>query len=130
VLDGLTVNIFGDGAQVRDVLHVDDLVAAMLLARDRADGVVGRAFNIGGGPARSVSLLEVLAMLRDLQGGPFPVEHGPVRAGEQYYVADTTAFNRATGWSPDIGVREGVGRLWRWLVAQGAAVRSPDRAGS
>jgi CDP-paratose 2-epimerase len=114
-LDGLPITIYGDGRQVRDILFVDDLLDAMQLAMDRTPALAGRAFNIGGGPANTVSLRELLALVADLEGAP-QVEHGPPRIGDQrYYVSDTRAFQAATGWSPRVGVAEGVGRLLDWL---------------
>src|SRR5690606_38715759 len=52
-----TIPLYGDGKQVRDILHVDDLVDAMLIAQAANDEGVGRCYNIGGGPENSVSLL-------------------------------------------------------------------------
>ncbi len=54
-LNGRTITLYGDGMQVRDILFVDDLVDAFLLARVHGERLAGRAFNIGGGPGtRSV----------------------------------------------------------------------------
>src|SRR4029450_5839093 len=58
-LAGEPLTVYGDGAQVRDVLHVTDLVDAMLLAQDEIDDLSGSAFNVGGGPANTLSLLEL-----------------------------------------------------------------------
>jgi CDP-paratose 2-epimerase len=110
---GLT--IYGDGRQVRDILYVDDLVGAMLLAMDNLDRLSGRAFNVGGGPANAVSLNEILDLLRAL-GAEVIVEHGPWRLGDQlWYVSDTRSFERETGWRPRVGVEEGLGLLHCWL---------------
>jgi CDP-paratose 2-epimerase len=59
-LEGRPISIFGDGRQVRDVLHVNDAVAAYLAAWRRIDAVQGHAFNLGGGPANAVSLRQLL----------------------------------------------------------------------
>src|SRR5918993_521932 len=58
------ITIYGDGKQVRDILFVEDLVDAFVLAAKNIGVCSGRAFNIGGGAANTVSLLELLAMLR------------------------------------------------------------------
>jgi CDP-paratose 2-epimerase len=116
-LAGRAITLFGDGRQVRDPLHVDDLVDALVLAQDRIDRLTGRAFNIGGGPARATSLLELVDLLRELQGSAPAVEFSDWRIADQrYYVSDTRRFHAATGWSPRVGVVEGVARLHRWLV--------------
>jgi CDP-paratose 2-epimerase len=68
VLAGERITIYGDGLQVRDLLYVDDLVEAFERARQRMGSIAGRAFNIGGGPANSVSVLEVLDHIERLLG--------------------------------------------------------------
>jgi CDP-paratose 2-epimerase len=115
-LDGEPITIFGDGKQVRDVLFVDDLVDAFLLARDGIDRVAGRPFNIGGGPANAVSLMDVVGMIDELRGAPTEISWGDWRAGDQrYYVSDPSRFGRATGWAPTVAPREGLRRLHDWL---------------
>jgi CDP-paratose 2-epimerase len=121
------ITLYGDGAQVRDVLWVEDLVDAFLRVRDGIDSVAGTAFNVGGGPDNAVSLLEVVDLLGDLRGERPHVEFAPERAGDQrYYVADTRRLQRATGWRPRVGVADGVEELYGWL---GARSRTLARAG-
>lgn len=111
---GLT--LYGDGKQVRDALYVDDLVAAMRRAVDAIDATAGHAFNIGGGPERTVSLLELLGLLESMHGSLPPVEHAEWRSADQrYYVSDTSRFGERTGWAPEIGLEEGIERLYDWL---------------
>lgn len=115
------ITIYGDGLQVRDVLFVDDLVDALLLAHQHMDQIAGDAFNIGGGPDNTVSLLELLDVIRELNGGECMIRFEPWRAADQrYYVSDTSKFRRATGWEPHVKVREGVRRLYEWLADQSA----------
>jgi CDP-paratose 2-epimerase len=64
-LRGEGVTLYGDGRQVRDILHVDDAVAAVVGAWQRIGRVAGQAFNLGGGPANAVSLLQVLHAIGD-----------------------------------------------------------------
>jgi CDP-paratose 2-epimerase len=115
-MNGEPITIFGDGCQVRDALFVDDLLDAMTAAVDRIGQVGGRAFNIGGGPANTISLLELVDMIRRLEGLPPEVDFGPWRIGDQrWYVSDIRRFGEMTGWAPQVGVSEGVGRLHDWL---------------
>lgn len=112
------LTIYGDGCQVRDVLFVEDLVDALLLAMRGSDRLAGQAFNIGGGPANTVSLLELLDLMSERLGLALRVEHAAWRSGDQrYYVSDYRKFSAATGWSPAIPFAEGVGRLHDWLGA-------------
>jgi CDP-paratose 2-epimerase len=115
--DDRPITLYGDGRQVRDILYVDDLVDAMLLAQEHMSTQGGQAFNIGGGPANTVSLLELLDAIGELLGHEPRVELDDWRTGDQrYYVSDTGKFQRATGWKPQVTVRDGVERLFRWLA--------------
>ena len=128
-LRGEPITIYGDGRQVRDVLFIDDLVEALLLAQARIGEAAGRAFNIGGGPDNAISLLRLLDLIARLNRSRPEVAFGPWRPGDQvYYVSDIRAFRAVTGWRPSVAVEGGVTRLWRWL--QGAAVgrRALERA--
>ena len=120
-LAGQPITLYGDGRQVRDVLFVDDLLDAMLLAVDRVDSLSGQAFNMGGGAAHTVSLLELLDRIGTLTGSAPAVEFGDWRVGDQrWYVSDTRRFSSLTGWSPKVGVEDGVARLHRWLADEGS----------
>ena len=122
------LTIYGDGLQVRDILFVDDLVNAMLLAQEHVDRLSGEAFNVGGGPANTTSLVELLDLIGDLLGARPLAQLEPWRTADQrYYVSDTAKFRAATGWRPTVGVRAGVGALLDWLVAN--QVAEPAAAG-
>jgi len=124
-VDGEAITIYGDGKQVRDVLFVEDLVDALLLARDAMPTVAGRAFNMGGGPGSAVSLVEVLELIAELQEEAPAVVWGDWRPGDQrYYVSDTRRFTAATGWRPAVAPEEGLRRLHAWLE------RERDRGGA
>lgn len=121
-LEGRPIRIFGDGRQVRDLLYVGDLVEALRLAEQHMDRLGGRAFNMGGGPANAVSLVEILDRLGAALGAPLHVEHGPWRTGDQrFYVADHGAFSAVTGWRPRVSVEAGLGQLVGWLRRDGVA---------
>ncbi|WP_136514349.1 NAD-dependent epimerase/dehydratase family protein [Geomonas edaphica] len=117
-LKGEPITLYGDGCQVRDLLFVEDLVEAMCRAREEMPRLTGQAFNIGGGPERTISLLELLELLRGLHGRLPQVSFDAWRTGDQrYYVSDIGKFNGACGWTPRHSVEEGVERLYRWLCA-------------
>jgi CDP-paratose 2-epimerase len=117
---GDRVTLYGDGAQVRDVLFAEDVVDAMLRVHADAERLAGRAFNVGGGPEHTLSLLELLDLIEEL-GAPRPeTAFADERPGDQrWYVSDHAALSAAVGWRPRVGVEEGVERLCRWL-ARGA----------
>jgi CDP-paratose 2-epimerase len=116
-MKGEPITIYGDGKQVRDLLFVDDLVRAMHLAQENMNVAAAEPFNLGGGPANSTSLLELLQEIRRLTGNSVDIEWGPERLGDQkWYVADTSKIRKALGWSPAISIREGVRTLYEWYA--------------
>ena len=120
-LAGGALTLYGDGLQVRDVLFVDDLVDAMFRAHAAIEQTAGEAFNIGGGPTNTVSLLELIDHLERLveQRPTYSLE--PWRAADQrYYVSNISKFSTLTGWRPRTTVRVGLSRLIAWLTSHAA----------
>jgi CDP-paratose 2-epimerase len=116
-LDDLPLTLYGDGKQVRDILYVEDLVRAFLLAEKNIGELAGQAFNMGGGPANTVSLLELIDFIGALHGRRPKVAFEDWRTGDQrYYVSNTSKFEAATGWRPRVNAREGVRNLYNWLL--------------
>jgi CDP-paratose 2-epimerase len=123
------ITIYGDGLQVRDILYVDDLVRAFLLAQQHIDAVRGQAFNIGGGPTRTTSLAELIDLIAALERRAIPLEFDGWREADQrYYVSDTRKFEEATGWTPRVSVGEGVRALHGWLRATRAGAEPAEVA--
>lgn len=115
-LEDQPITIYGNGKQVRDILYVEDLVDAFVLAKKNIDKLAGEVFNIGGGPANTVSLLEILDIIKQKADKDMDVSFEDWRTGDQfYYVSNTTKFQEATGWEPKFTVEEGVENLLRWL---------------
>ncbi len=123
VLDGRPISIFGDGRQVRDVLFVEDAVEAYVRAAARIGAVSGQAFNLGGGPANAVTLLDVLGAIEAATGRRPDVRFEGWRPGDQrYFVADTRKVSAALDLPAAVGWRDGMGRLVRWLAAERSAL--------
>ena len=115
---GKPVTIYGDGMQVRDVLHVSDLVALYDAAVKNIDKVKGKAFNVGGGHLNQMSLLELLDILGKLSGRKIEPAYDDWRPGDQkIYVSDISKVKRELGWAPEINREEGVRMLWEWVSA-------------
>lgn len=121
VLKGAHFTISGDGKQVRDLLHADDLVACYRAAAARADAIAGRPFNIGGGMESSLSLLELFNALERLTGKRADFVKLPWRASDQkVFVADTRAAGKGFGWQPRVGWPEGLERMVAWVRSRSA----------
>ncbi|HZD86809.1 MAG TPA: NAD-dependent epimerase/dehydratase family protein [Gaiellaceae bacterium] len=127
---GETITVYGDGAQVRDVLHVRDLVDAMLHVAAEPGRHAGCVYNVGGGPAAEISLLELLRLIGDLEGHDPIVEFAEPRTGDQlWYVSDNSRLCAATEWRPTLGTAEGIADLHRWLVAESSPRAAAASAG-
>jgi UDP-glucose 4-epimerase len=111
---GTTFEVYGDGRQVRDYVHVSDVVQAIMLAltNERWSGPM----VIGSG--ESMSVLDVLDQVRRVSGAPLPVRHGPAKAGEMPAVIVDPSRARAAGWAPRFNFTRGVAGVWQeWARA-------------
>ncbi|MBI3934190.1 MAG: NAD-dependent epimerase/dehydratase family protein [Acidobacteria bacterium] len=133
LLNDQPVQIYEDGCQSRDFVHVSDVVQANLLALN-ADEANNQAFNVSSGELWTV--LEVAEMVRDNLGGK-----GQVVVTEQYRAgdirhchADLTCIRQRLGYRPRIGLRRGLPEVIRWARQQqtwssGSTYQSAEAAG-
>jgi CDP-paratose 2-epimerase len=114
---GRPITIYGDGKQIRDLLHVSDLIRAYDLAVEKIDEAAGQVYNLGGGSANTLSIwTEFGPMLEELVGHPIAVARGDWRPGDQkVFVADVRKAGRELGWKPQVGVEEGIRKLFEWV---------------
>lgn len=113
---GKPITIYGNGKQVRDLLFVDDLVDCYARAEEKIDDVSGAAFNVGGGPANALSLLDFLDVLGRLSGRPVKFEYDRPRPGDQpLFICDIGKAQSELGWQPTTSVTEGLETLYRWV---------------
>jgi len=110
------ITIYGDGMQIRDILWIDDLVDLYLSVFDNREKVSGEVFNVGGGPENTLSLLELVANLKNegvLEG---PMNHDEWRPGDQkVFVGSIEKIYAAIGWSPRTNPTEGINKLIKWV---------------
>ncbi len=110
------ITIYGDGKQVRDVLFIEDLIAAYNLAWDNIDKASGNIFNIGGGPANTISLLDLIALLKEEISPSIPLSYADWRPGDQpVYVSDIGKAETELGWRPQVSWEQGVRKLIGWV---------------
>ena len=110
--------ISGSGKQVRDVLHARDMVDLYFRAAERIDAAQGQAFNIGGGMDKSLSLLELFALLEELLSTRLEYTQLPPRESDQrFFVADIGKARRVLGWSPQVTPRQGVAEMISWVAS-------------
>ena len=108
--------ISGNGKQVRDVLHAEDMKSLYFKALERMDAVGGQVFNIGGGMKNSLSLLELFQLLEEVTGVTLMYTKLPPRESDQrVFVADIAKAKRLLGWEPNVSASEGVARMIEWV---------------
>jgi CDP-paratose 2-epimerase len=82
---------------------------------------------MGGGPRSTISLLDLLDRIEELQGSRPAISFDEWRTGDQrYYVSDTRAFGAATGWRRRVDANDGIARLYDWLLS----LQVPARRGA
>jgi CDP-paratose 2-epimerase len=116
----------GTGKQVRDLLHVADLVELVEDQLERREHWAGRTYNVGGGRRGSLSLQETTALCRELTGNG--VELASVtetRAGDvRCYLSDCAALFEHTDWRPRRGPREVLTDIFAWISENEQLVRN------
>ena len=111
--------ISGNGKQVRDILHADDMVELYFSAVQNANKIAGGVFNIGGGMKQSLSLLELFKVLEEMLDIKMNYRQLPSRVSDQkIFVADITKIHEAIGWQPKISAKEGIKRMIAWEKAK------------
>lgn len=114
-----TFTISGNGKQVRDVLHADDVVSLYFAAVEHLESARGQAFNIGGGMLNSLSLLELFGLLEEQLRVKLTFETLPPRSSDQrVFVADIRKAERRLGWSPKVPPQVGVQRMLDWVAGR------------
>jgi CDP-paratose 2-epimerase len=107
----------GEGRQVRDLLHIDDLLRLALHQVEHIDALKGSVFNVGGGREVSVSLAELTALCEEASGNRITIARQPeTRAADvPLYITDNSKVTAATGWSPQASPAQIIEDITRWL---------------
>ena len=110
--------ISGNGKQVRDVLHADDMKQLYMAAINHIDSAKGQAFNVGGGIENSLSLLELFALLEKIAGVKLNYTQLLVRESDQrVFVSDLGKAKQLLNWQPMVSAQQGVARMVEWVSA-------------
>jgi UDP-glucose 4-epimerase len=105
--DGTGIQIYGDGTQIRDLVHVDDIVAGIMVAwRTGHNGPL----ILGSG--ESVTVNDIVAAARAVTGAEIPAEHVPAKPGEMPAVIVDISAARALGYKPGHDLKAGIATVW------------------
>lgn len=128
-LRGDRLTVYGDGSPVRDYLYIDDMAAAFLASCSGREALNGRHFVMGSG--RGISLLDCFRLVAErvkartgraveVVSVPEPAGLSPIES--RRFVADASAFRKATGWAPTVSLKDGIDRAVDFAAAtQGVA---------
>jgi len=113
---GKKITIYGDGKQVRDVLHVSDLIRAYEAAFNNRNKISGESFNIGGGRHNCMSLLDLISYIENHLGCSITLNYGDWRSGDQpIFICNIDKAKKFLDWVPAIPVEKGVNSLSEWV---------------
>jgi CDP-paratose 2-epimerase len=116
----------GGGKQVRDLLHVSDLIDLLKIQLEKFSALDGRVFNVGGGRAVSLSLCETTALCERIVGRTIRIGSVPeTRAGDvRVYITDNSAVTAATGWEPRSSPEQILADINDWISANETILQS------
>jgi dTDP-L-rhamnose 4-epimerase len=117
LLNGLPPVLYEDGLQTRDLVYVEDVAEANLLAAT-TDALDGRAVNVGSGTPTTIA--DVARLLSAALGiGIAPEARGEFRPGEMRHLTSDTSLAASAGYAPRVPLGDGIGRYLRWIAGQG-----------
>ncbi|MCE9585307.1 SDR family NAD(P)-dependent oxidoreductase [Candidatus Nomurabacteria bacterium] len=112
-----SVSLYGTGKQVRDILHVSDLISAFDLAFKNIKTTKGKAYTIGGGSEFSVSIIEFFKILESISGKNFNYSMKPWRLADQkVYISDVSSAKKDFNWIPKVSPKEGIKDMYDWVL--------------
>lgn len=116
---GLPIKVYGDGKQVRDILFVEDVIRLLEIQAEKINEIRGEVFNIGGGYANTISILE---LCKELNIEPSFDEWRP--SDQKVYYSDIRKAKHVLGWKPKISIKEGIERLQNWVSENKSVIKS------
>lgn len=116
----------GTGKQVRDFLHVSDLLTLIDIQIERLDELKGETFNVGGGVENSLSLLETTQLCQEITGNKISIE--PIIENRQgdvpIFITDSRRVIEKTGWQPQRNAKTTLTDIYQWIKENESTVKS------
>lgn len=110
------INIFGDGSQVRDLLYIEDLLDAYLLAVLKIEKSAGQVFNIGGGKQNSIDIISAIKLIEEKTNKKVRLKYMDLRPGDQkIFISDNSKAKKLLGFKVKTNYNEGLSNLIKWI---------------
>ncbi|MEM2918878.1 MAG: GDP-mannose 4,6-dehydratase [Candidatus Altiarchaeota archaeon] len=109
------LTIYGNGKQVRDVLYVTDLVEAFHLGYENINKFSGEVYNIGGGKTNTLSILELIEILREYNLNPNYKFSSWRPSDQKVFISDISKAKKELSWKPKISAKRGIKFLFEWV---------------
>ena len=120
-ISGQPITVFGSGKQVRDVLHIKDLLDVYDCVVKDIEIAKGKIYNIGGGPENKISVLELIGLSEMMMQNSVKYTFSDERPGDQrIYVSDISKVYQELGWKPCIRLQNGIQELFDWIKESGS----------
>lgn len=114
--DADVFTISGNGKQVRDILHANDMINLYFSAIKYIDIIAGNVFNIGGSMNHSLSILELMSLLEELTNTKLRYVHiEPRESDQKVFVADIKKIKNMIGWQPVMSTKQGIENMLKWI---------------
>jgi UDP-glucose 4-epimerase len=113
------LTIYGDGAQTRDFVYVDDICRAILgVIESKSETIYGETFHLGTG--KETKIIELAEIVRNVFNYGIQIRFDPPRKGEiQRNYSDISKISKELGFFPEMGLRDGVTKVFNWFSGQG-----------
>lgn len=116
----------GSGKQVRDFLHIADLVDLTKLQLEKLETIQGQVFNVGGGVTNSLSLQETTRLCEEISGRRISIEaSSEERLGDiPIFITDSRKVMEQLGWQPQRDARQTLTDIYQWIEQQADVLQS------
>lgn len=115
--DAEIFTISGNGKQVRDILHAQDMIRLYFTSLQFVEKMQGNAFNIGGSIEQSLSLIELFQLLEEKFNIKLKYKHLPPRESDQkVFVSDISKITSYCGWKPTVSSKQGINKMIDWII--------------
>lgn len=116
----------GEGKQVRDFIHIDDVFDALKIQLDNLEKYTGEVFNLGGGRENSISLQELTNWCEKITGNKIEIKsENENRPNDlRIYLTDAQKFQNLSGWSCKKNTETTLREIYDWIIAHQESLKN------